>query len=120
MLQAIARVAARHLALEAFVDAQHNVDGRIAIGVRADLPPRLVRSARIRVEFLFAVHQNAVIVGTSHVGLRQAGGALGDRTVTNQLHRAHAEPIVAEPGADSRRGHAIQELVLHEAIDAER
>src|ERR1017187_9005665 len=38
--QAVARIAARHLFLRSLVDAQHDVDGRVAIGVHADLPAR--------------------------------------------------------------------------------
>ncbi len=46
MLQAVARIAAGHFALQALVDAEHHVDGRIAVGVRGDLPPGLARFSR--------------------------------------------------------------------------
>ena len=120
VFQPVAGIAARHLALQSLVNAQHDVDRRIAIGVRADLPSGLVRFARVRVQLLFAVHQNAVIVRPSHVRLGKPRRALGDGSVAHQLDGAHAEPLIAEPGANARGRHPIEKLVLQETIDAKR
>ena len=83
------------IALQAFVDAQGGIDTDIAVGVRADLPTGEMRFAAICVQLFLGHHQDAVVVGTPLVRDREARGALGNRTVTNQLHGADANPFVA-------------------------
>src|SRR5579863_445028 len=118
MLQAVARIAPRHLALEAFIDAQHDINRRVAVGVRADLPSGLVRLARIRVQLLFTLDQDAVIVGPSDVGLRKPGGPFRDGSVAHQLDRSKPDTVVTKSGADARGAHALEKLILDKAINA--
>src|SRR5947209_590988 len=101
MLQPVTRIAAREFFLQALVDSQRGVDADIAVGVRAQLPSRGVRLAGLLIEFFLTSHKNSKIVRTSDVGLRQACGALGDRTIADHFLRAYFYPLVAEAGLDS-------------------
>src|ERR1039457_2543945 len=98
--QAVARIAARHLFLRSLVDAQHDVDGRVAIGVRADLPARFVSFAGGGVKLLLAAHQNAVIVGPTDIRLSEPRRALGNGAVANRFDAAQPQPLIAESRAE--------------------
>jgi len=76
MFQAIARIPTRHLALQPLVNAEHDVDGCVAIRVRTDLPAGRMGSARVLVQFFLGVHQDAVIIGPAHVRLGQTRRSL--------------------------------------------
>src|SRR3712207_5328455 len=83
------RVAAGHLALELLVDAEHEVDRYVAVGVDAELPAVRVRLARDRLELLRLRDEQAVVVRAPDVGLGQPGRALRDGAVAGGLHRPH-------------------------------
>lgn len=107
MFDAEARVAAGSFALEAFVDAEHDIDGHVAISVDADLPAGVVGFAGSAKEFRFGGDENAEVAGAARVGLGKASGALGNGTVAGHLHGADADPFIAETGADAGGDHLI-------------
>ncbi len=62
----------------------------VAVGVRSELPSGFVRLARLLVEFLFWRDDHAEIIRTAYIGLRKAGGTLGDRAIANHFLRCPA------------------------------
>src|SRR5712692_11526270 len=89
-------IVARIFALQALVDAQRGVNAHVTVGVRADLPSREMRFAAVGVQFFLGHHEEAIVGRAAFIGDREPRGALGNRAVANQLHRADADPLVSE------------------------
>ena len=107
------------LALQPLVDAQHDVDGLVAVRVDADLPVGGVDRAQLLVELGFRRDQDAAVVGPAHVGVAQPRGALRDGPVADSLHEAHAHPLVAQAGAHAGLDQLAHVLPADRAIDAQ-
>ena len=118
VLETETRVLAGQLPLDALEHAQRDVDPDIPIGVDSDLPARLVRFARLRVELAFLGHEDAVVVGASDEGLAEPRRALRDRAVAKKLHRPDFDPFVPESRSDPGLDHRVEILHVDECVDA--
>src|SRR5262249_45005105 len=114
------RILTGNLPLYALIDTEGDVDSHIAVGMRGQLPAGFVRRARLLVELGLRRHEDSEVLGSPDVGLRQPRRALGDRTVTHHLDGAHANPLVAQPGAHPGFHHGGKIVLVNVAVGAEK
>ena len=87
--------------LDALVRVQHHVDRAIAVRVDHDLKVVTVRALDALVNLLLRHRENAVVVGTTHVGCAHRHRPTGGRAVRGKLRTAHLEPLVSETAVNA-------------------
>ncbi len=95
------------------VGIEDQLDGAIANGMNGNLEARLVRLEHLGFEDLGRHHPEPEVVRLALVRLTQAGRPATQATVAEQLDRAEAEPVVAEPGPHPQADEGVEVLVQH-------
>ena len=118
MFKARPRVAARELALQLLVDAEHPVDGALAVGVRGELKAGKPRLSRGLVQALAGAELQPRVVRDADVRLREPGRALRDRAARELLDAADAQHRVTEAGVDAGGDIAVEVRRVDVAVGA--
>src|SRR5215217_6048038 len=103
VLDAMTGIRTRGGRLRRFIGIEDEVDRGIADSMNTDLEPGIVSAAHLRRELIRRHHPETDVVRLSFVWHVRPGCTTTDRAVDEELGRADAQPLVAEPGADAER-----------------
>src|SRR3990172_8983698 len=122
VLDAMARIGPRKCLLRPFVRGDGHVLRAISVRVRPDLPTAPMRFEHWAVEFVLLESNTAVNLRNPGRARAFPGGMIGCRgrapdSVLVELDGSHAEPVVAEAGADPD---AEQRLDVGETVADEK
>ena len=119
MLNAVAWVRPRVSGLRRLVGFEHQVDGRVAVGVDAHLETGGVHLQDVLHDLVAGHGEDAMVAATANVGFRQVGRARCDCTVGYHLDATDAQPVVAHAGADASLAESREVAIPHDGIHAQ-